>query len=88
MLPNFSYVRAGSPEEARRHLSGSAAHLLAGGTDLLGCLRAEDVGRVAPAEPRTEVGRLGLADRAEHFPHQLSGGEQQRLAFARGARIQ
>ena len=26
--------------------------------------------------------RLGLADRAEHRPGQLSGGEQQRLAFA------
>ena len=29
--------------------------------------------------------RLGLANRADHFPHQLSGGEQQRLAFARAA---
>ncbi|WP_081866020.1 ABC transporter ATP-binding protein [Blastococcus sp. URHD0036] len=26
--------------------------------------------------------RLGLADRADHLPAQLSGGEQQRLAFA------
>jgi putative ABC transport system ATP-binding protein len=26
---------------------------------------------------------LGLADRRHHLPHQLSGGEQQRLAFAR-----
>lgn len=26
---------------------------------------------------------VGLHDRAEHFPHQLSGGEQQRVAFAR-----
>ena len=29
--------------------------------------------------------RLGLAERADHLPDQLSGGEQQRLAFARGA---
>lgn len=29
--------------------------------------------------------RMGLADRAAHLPDQLSGGEQQRLAFARGA---
>lgn len=28
---------------------------------------------------------LGLGDRADHLPHQMSGGEQQRLAFARGA---
>ncbi|MGI9539718.1 MAG: ABC transporter ATP-binding protein, partial [Miltoncostaeaceae bacterium] len=29
------------------------------------------------------LGRVGLGDRAEHFPHQLSGGEQQRVAIAR-----
>ena len=27
--------------------------------------------------------KIGLADRAEHFPSQLSGGEQQRIAIAR-----
>lgn len=29
--------------------------------------------------------KLGLSERANHFPHELSGGEQQRLAFARAA---
>jgi putative ABC transport system ATP-binding protein len=29
------------------------------------------------------LGRVGLGDRAHHFPNQLSGGEQQRVAIAR-----
>ena len=31
----------------------------------------------------TLLGELGLSPRAQHFPNQLSGGEQQRVAIAR-----
>jgi putative ABC transport system ATP-binding protein len=38
------------------------------------------------AETRTDtvLEQVGLADRADHFPGQLSGGEQQRVSIARG----
>jgi putative ABC transport system ATP-binding protein len=35
------------------------------------------------AEAREALDRVGLADRMEHLPSQLSGGEQQRVAVAR-----
>ncbi len=36
-----------------------------------------------PMDPRDALAIVGLAERADHFPAQLSGGEQQRVAIAR-----
>lgn len=36
-----------------------------------------------PMEPEEALARVGLAERRHHFPAQLSGGEQQRVAVAR-----
>ena len=36
-----------------------------------------------PMDPREALALVALADRADHFPSQLSGGEQQRVAIAR-----
>ncbi|MGZ4444981.1 MAG: ABC transporter ATP-binding protein [Nocardioidaceae bacterium] len=45
---------------------------------------AEVAGRDDPVNIAHDVlGRVGLGDRVQHFPHQLSGGEQQRVAIAR-----
>jgi len=37
---------------------------------------------------KTWLTKLGLADRATHFPRQLSGGEQQRVALCRAFAVQ
>ena len=39
--------------------------------------------RGAAERARELLGRVGLGDRLDHFPTQLSGGEQQRVAIAR-----
>jgi len=46
---------------------------------------AIDVTRRGRPGPGAEevLGRVGLGERLDHFPHQLSGGEQQRVAIAR-----
>jgi putative ABC transport system ATP-binding protein len=35
-----------------------------------------------PMDPEDALGRVGLANRLHHFPSQLSGGEQQRVAIS------
>ena len=40
-------------------------------------------GRVDRKRAREALDRVGLADRSNHFPTALSGGEQQRVAIAR-----
>lgn len=46
---------------------------------------AEVAGRADPREVAAEMlERVGLGERVSHFPHELSGGEQQRVAIARG----
>jgi putative ABC transport system ATP-binding protein len=37
----------------------------------------------SPMPPEEALRRVGLAERLDHFPSQLSGGEQQRVAIAR-----
>jgi putative ABC transport system ATP-binding protein len=38
---------------------------------------------VNPMTPEEALGMVGMTERLDHFPAQLSGGEQQRVAIAR-----
>ncbi|HJR64641.1 MAG TPA: ABC transporter ATP-binding protein [Gemmatimonadaceae bacterium] len=79
-------------EDARARLRGEKVGFVFQSFQLIPTLTAlENV--TVPLELRGERGaaprardllaRVGLADRAHHFPSQLSGGEQQRVAIAR-----
>jgi ABC-type lipoprotein export system ATPase subunit len=56
---------------------------LSGEANVLLAARVRGAGRDAERRGRELVDRLGLRDVAGSFPHQLSGGEQQRFAIAR-----
>jgi lipoprotein-releasing system ATP-binding protein len=62
-------------------------HLLPEFTALENVMMPALIARIKPAEARrraaTILDRLGLADRGDHKPGELSGGEQQRVAVAR-----
>ena len=44
--------------------------------------------KLAEEIAKTELERVGLADRMNYYPHQLSGGQQQRVGIARALAIQ
>jgi lipoprotein-releasing system ATP-binding protein len=62
-------------------------HLLSEFTALENTALAGLIGGRPPAEARSKANRLldelGVGDRTDHLPSQLSGGEQQRVAIAR-----
>jgi putative ABC transport system ATP-binding protein len=72
---HIGYVFPRPPQNLLPHLTGREH--LAVAARFRGVPRAE-----AAAQGAHLLQLLGIADRADHLPNQLSGGEQQRLAFA------
>ena len=79
-------------EDARARLRGEKVGFVFQNFQLIPTLTAAENVQVplelrgasgARAQARDLLDRVGLADRAHHYPAQLSGGEQQRVALAR-----
>jgi putative ABC transport system ATP-binding protein len=79
-------------EEARRRIRASRIAYVFQGANLLPTFTGfENVAFAirttasvdAPADPLMLLGLVGLADKAEHLPGEMSGGERQRVALAR-----
>ena len=59
-------------------------HLTALDNVMMGLLKVKRLSKEAAREKAlAELERVGLGDRAGHYPGQLSGGQQQRVAIAR-----
>ncbi len=86
-----SALSDGERTRIRRETIGfvyQAHHLLPEFSALENVVIPQMIGGVRRADAKQEAARLltmmGLADRLDHRPAQLSGGEQQRVAIARG----
>lgn len=65
MMPTFSYIRVKSLKEAVHHLSSGEARLLAGGTDLLGCLHDDVFGATKVVSLGELIDLRGIKETAE-----------------------
>jgi ABC-type lipoprotein export system ATPase subunit len=87
---NLLQLSSGALAQLRNSRVGfifQAYHLLPELSAMENVLLPARMARVAPGAAETRarelLGRVGLAQRAEHRPYELSGGEQQRVAIAR-----
>ncbi|MBN9449571.1 MAG: amino acid ABC transporter ATP-binding protein, partial [Bosea sp.] len=64
-------------------------HLTAGQNVMLGLTKVQGKSAAEAKEIAEHwLGRVGLAERRDHYPYQLSGGQQQRVAIARAVAMQ
>jgi len=90
-LDDVEITKAGSKEdEVRQHMGMVFQnfllfnHLTALDNVMLGLTKVKRLTKdAARQKAMQELQRVGLADRAGHYPGQLSGGQQQRVAIAR-----
>jgi putative ABC transport system ATP-binding protein len=90
VLEGEDLSQLGEDERARRRAGRvgfvfQAFHLLPGLTALENVMLPGELAgeRDIPARAREALARVGLGERLQHYPAQLSGGEQQRVALAR-----